>query len=195
MALAGQLADRLSAPRYHLAGYSLGGRVALALALTRPERCASLTLISAATGIADEVARARRRDWDEQQATQLLAQGVPRFMRDWEQLPIFASQQRLPAVAREQIRTQRHAHTAEGLAWVMRVLGQGNMPPLGSRLGELKVPITLLTGALDLRYTQIAEQLQRQWPAIQHHNVAGAGHNLIAEAPERVSELLGSLLS
>ena len=80
-------------------------------------------------------------------------------------------------------------------AWVMRVLGQGNMPALAPRLGELQVPIMLLTGALDERYTQLAEQLQRQYPAIQHHIVADAGHNLVMEAPERVRELLSELAS
>src|SRR4029453_9306410 len=48
-----------------LAGYSMGGRLALALALRRPERVRSLVLVSASPGLADAEERAARRAADE----------------------------------------------------------------------------------------------------------------------------------
>src|SRR5689334_11644610 len=38
------LADHLSIPRFHLMGYSMGARIALAACLSAPERVATLTL-------------------------------------------------------------------------------------------------------------------------------------------------------
>ena len=50
------VADLLAAapPKFTLAGYSLGGRIALQLALAAPERIDRLVLISSSAGIADQ---------------------------------------------------------------------------------------------------------------------------------------------
>src|SRR3954451_10969714 len=45
--------------RWVVAGYSMGGRLALALALRRPERVGRLVLVSASPGLADGEERAR----------------------------------------------------------------------------------------------------------------------------------------
>ena len=60
--------DRLEAlapPAFTLAGYSMGGRLALALALRIPERVQRLVLVSASPGLADAGERAARREADE----------------------------------------------------------------------------------------------------------------------------------
>src|SRR5580693_1830404 len=53
-----------SPERFVLAGYSLGGRVALHVALAAPERVARLVLVSSTAGIEDEAERAARRRAD-----------------------------------------------------------------------------------------------------------------------------------
>ncbi|HRA21715.1 MAG TPA: alpha/beta fold hydrolase, partial [Anaerolineae bacterium] len=52
--------DALGITRAHVLGYSMGGRVALSLALAVPERVASLSLIGASPGIADAAERDAR---------------------------------------------------------------------------------------------------------------------------------------
>src|SRR4051794_26310070 len=47
-----------------VAGYSMGGRLALALALRRPEQVRRLVLVSASPGLASAEERARRRAAD-----------------------------------------------------------------------------------------------------------------------------------
>jgi pimeloyl-ACP methyl ester carboxylesterase len=61
------LADlRAAAPtRFTLAGYSMGGRIALHAALAMPERVDRLILISASPGLADPDERENRRRSDE----------------------------------------------------------------------------------------------------------------------------------
>ena len=51
----------LAPGRFELCGYSLGGRVALHVALQAPERVSRLVIVAANPGIEDETERERRR--------------------------------------------------------------------------------------------------------------------------------------
>ncbi len=195
MALAAQQRAAMVAPRYVLVGYSLGGRLALAMALCEPRRCAALVLISAGLGLADDGARAQRRRWDAQQADNIERLGLASFMHDWHRLPLFDSQRRLPAATLEEQHKQRLSHTPAGLAWAMRNLGLGNMPPLGARLAQLKMPLTMVTGSEDERYTAMAAQAAWDKPRIDHVTVAGAGHNVVLEAPQALATVLRDVVS
>src|SRR5439155_22956654 len=55
----------LGGARFALAGYSMGGRLALHVALAHPERVSRLVLVSATAGIEDPDERARRRAADD----------------------------------------------------------------------------------------------------------------------------------
>ena len=62
----------------HVVGYSMGGRVALGLAVRHPGHVASLSLIGASPGLSDPVERAARRRSDDELADDLLEDGVGR---------------------------------------------------------------------------------------------------------------------
>lgn len=190
MALAAQQADAVGVARYLLVGYSMGGRLALAMALSQPRRCAGLVLISAGLGLAEEEARAARRGWDAQQAGAIERRGLPRFMDEWEKLPLFRTQRRLSQEARDDLRRQRLGHDAVALAWAMRHLGLGNMPNLGARLDELSMPVTLVTGSQDVRYSAMAQAARRTCPGLRHIVLQGVGHNVVLEAPRRLAAQL-----
>ena len=72
---ASRSAPRTSSPRHPrastLCGYSMGGRLALHVALAAPERIGRLVLVSATAGIEDEADRARRRAADERLAAEI----------------------------------------------------------------------------------------------------------------------------
>ena len=99
--------DALSITTAHWLGYSMGGRIALSLALAAPERCNSLVLESASPGIANADERAKRVASDESLAGMLERDGIERFVDYWETLPLWASQTRLPEGARQTLRTQK----------------------------------------------------------------------------------------
>ena len=61
----------LARQRFALAGYSMGGRIALHVALSLPDRVQRLVLIGASPGIADPVQRAARRANDERLADEI----------------------------------------------------------------------------------------------------------------------------
>lgn len=182
------LAERFPMPRVALCGYSLGARLALALAIRHPERVSSLLLVGVDPGIIDDADRRARSAWEDELARRLIEQGLPSFVKEWEKLPLFASQARLSEQAQLRQRCQRLSHDPRALAWVLRTLGTGRMPSLWPSLISLKVPVRLVTGAHDEKFTAIAQKMCAQNPLFQHLVVPQAGHNPIVEAaPQMLS--------
>lgn len=175
------LLDRSGAGAAHWIGYSMGGRVALYVAATMPERVHSLCLESASPGIEGAAARAARRAEDDRLAADIESRGVAWFAEAWADLPIFATQRALPAATREALRERRLANDASALAGSLRGLGQGVQPYLGSRLGDVRCATLLLTGALDAKYTALAARMAAEFPRARHVAVPGAGHNVHLE--------------
>src|SRR5712692_3906666 len=81
--------DQLGIERSHVVGYSMGGRLALHVAVRLPERTRSLLTIGAHAGLDDE-ARATRGQADEALAQRIEREGVEALARSWEPLPMFA---------------------------------------------------------------------------------------------------------
>jgi 2-succinyl-6-hydroxy-2,4-cyclohexadiene-1-carboxylate synthase len=188
--VAGVIAER-GLERAVLCGYSLGGRVALGLLLRHPQRFARAVVIGAHPGLADPAERAARLDGDERWARQLERQGIHAFVDAWEQQPLFATQRRLPAAARQRQREWRLRHDPAGLARSLRVLGLGRMPDLSPRLGEVRVPVRLLVGGEDAKFRRVAHDMAARLggdPSVRV--VPGAGHNVVLERPGEVTKAL-----
>lgn len=184
----------LGLERASVVGYSLGGRVALRLAVERPERISRLVLISASAGIADADERAARLARDEALAERIEREGVARFVDGWEREPLFASQRALPEPMRAALRATRLGHSAQGLANSLRGMGTGRMEPLWDRLSEVGAPALVVSGALDERYCEIGARLAAALPRGRQAVVAGAGHAPHLERPEALGRLVRDFL-
>ena len=169
---------------YALAGYSMGGRIALHLALAQPELVERLVLVSTTAGIEDEAERARRREDDERLADEIEREGVESFAAKWGAQPLFAGQPLDVAAAAQ---AERLGWRAEELAGVLRALGTGTMAPLWDRLHELKMPTTVLVGERDAKFRALGERLADALPNADLRIVEGAGHTLHLERPEAVA--------
>jgi 2-succinyl-6-hydroxy-2,4-cyclohexadiene-1-carboxylate synthase len=167
-----------------LAGYSMGGRIALYTALALPGVVERLVLVGASPGIADPAERDARRRADEALAVRIEAIGVEAFAAEWAAQPLFAGQDDRVAAAAH---ADRLRNTASGLAAALRGLGTGVMPPLWDRLPELTVPVTLLAGERDAKFRAIAERMAAAIPDGRIEIVAGAGHAAQLERPEAVA--------
>ena len=174
----------------HVVGYSLGARLALGLALRHPERVARLTLISGHPGLASEVERSARRDADSAWVELLLGRGVLAFVDAWETLPLWATQAELSESKRGRRRAERLSHDAAGLARSLRVTGLGEMPYYADRLGEIGVPVDILAGELDLKFSSLARSMAERLRHPTLEVVPGAGHDLLLERPEFVTEVI-----
>lgn len=187
--------DVLGVGRFALAGYSMGGRLALHLALEAPDRVSRLVLESASPGIECARERERRREADEALALEIEAEGVAAFVARWEALPLFATLARLPAAERDELRTVRLAQRAEGLAASLRGLGVGAQPWLGARLGELAMPVLLVAGAEDEKFATIARAMAAAIRDARLAILPGAGHAPHLETPEACLAVLRSFLT
>src|SRR5688572_1295980 len=168
----------------HLCGYSMGGRVALSVAARFP--VARLTLVGAHPGLADESARAERRQRDEVWCRLLEERGIEAFVRAWEDQPMWRSQADLPPPVRERQRRERLAHDPHQLAAALRALGLGAMPPC--ELERLRGPVDLIAGALDQTYTDFAHRMAARIPGARVSIISRAGHNVVLERPDAILE-------
>lgn len=164
-----------------LVGYSMGARLALAMALRHPARVREAVLIGGTPGLRTEAERAARRRDDEALAAALLRDGITPFVDRWEALPLFATQRALPEEVRAARRAQRLAHDPSALAWCLRALGTGAMPSLWDALAGCAVPLVLVTGSLDEKFSAIAREVVRVCPRATHRVIEGAGHDVVTE--------------
>lgn len=178
-----------------LVGYSMGGRLALAYAVRNPGRVRRLVLESASPGLVTEEQRSARRDADEALAHRLERDGMAAFVEHWEALPLFESQRALPEDVRARRRAQRLRNHPASLAASLRGLGTGSMPSYWGSLPRLGVPVLVLVGGLDRKFTEIGRRMADALPSATLAVVPDAGHAVHLERPEAWLEAVVPFLS
>ena len=172
---------------YVLAGYSMGGRIALHLALAQPEMVKRLVLISTTAGIEDPRDREQRRAADERLAAEIERDGVEAFAERWARGPLFAGQ---PPQVRAAAHADRLRWTAAELAVTLRGMGTGTMEPVWDRLAEIRAEAIVLVGERDTKFRAVGERLARGLPNAELRVVEDAGHALHLERPDAVAAAL-----
>jgi 2-succinyl-6-hydroxy-2,4-cyclohexadiene-1-carboxylate synthase len=190
----GRLAEIAAAadPDSVVVGYSLGGRLALHVALQWPRRLSALVLVGAHAGIEDEGARSARRRADEALAAWMESRPIEAVVQRWESLGAFATQD--AGLVRAQS-PGRLSHDPARLAALLRSAGQGTMPPVWDRLSRLERPVLLLAGDHDPAYVDAQRRMAALLPRGQAAVVAGAGHAAHLERPDAVAARLLDFLS
>jgi 2-succinyl-6-hydroxy-2,4-cyclohexadiene-1-carboxylate synthase len=176
--------------RFVLAGYSMGGRIALHVAFAIPERIERLILIGASPGIADPRARQVRRESDERLASEFEQLSIQPLADRWEEVTSVLAGQ--PTKVRELVRADRLRNTPTGLARALRGLGTGALPSLWERLPGLSTPVQLVLGERDRKFIAVAEQMRSQLPDARLAIVPGVGHAVHLEAPGRTAQLIAT---
>lgn len=179
-----------SAPeQFALCGYSMGARIALHVALTHPERVSRLVLVGVNPGIEDPAQRSQRLEADLGLARWLEQENdMETFVTRWRAQPLFARDP--PGVAEAAAQDYRRNRPA-GLAASLRGVGAGVMEPLWERLGELRMPVTVVAGSRDERYQQLGRRMVAGVSdgALQ---VLPGGHAVQLESPAPLARLLAS---
>lgn len=179
------------AGNFHLLGYSMGGRLALYMAVHYPQRVQSLILESASPGLKTQAEREDRKQRDDALADRIEQNGIAWFAEFWESLPLWDNQS---AALKRALRAQRLQNDPRGLANSLRGMGTGVMPSLWDDLPRLSLPVLLLVGALDAKFLRINREMATRLPNAALHILPQAGHTVHAEQPgayvQQVQEFL-----
>jgi 2-succinyl-6-hydroxy-2,4-cyclohexadiene-1-carboxylate synthase len=174
-----------------LYGYSMGGRLALYLGLTYPNRFSHLFLESASPGLADEVDRITRRTHDAQLAT-ALQRDFSGFLDRWYNAPLFETLRQHPSFP--EIRHRRNNNSPTELAKALQGMGTGTQPSLWKTLPSAQCPMDLLVGTHDPKFVALNTTIQTHCPTATLNLMPNVGHNIHAENPEAIVQLLQSRL-
>ncbi len=187
-----QWLQNVGKPPVRLVGYSMGGRLALALTLEHPQLVERLVLESSSPGIPTESGRKKRRQSDAEVAAQILESDLEAFLRAWYQAPLWGSLSAHPNF--EQLIAQRKQNDPQQLVAALKALGTGSQPSYWPQLEALTLPVLLLAGEFDSRYIHIMDTMRRQLPHAYFQVVAQCGHNIHFEQPEIFIKLVRNFL-
>jgi 2-succinyl-6-hydroxy-2,4-cyclohexadiene-1-carboxylate synthase len=172
-------------------GYSLGGRVLLHAALCRPEMVRRAVFIGATAGIDDEHERADRAASDELLARELdeakgEVRGLEAFLRRWLEGPLFEG---LDEDAR--CMSARMKNDGPSLASSLRLCGAGSQEPLWQRVNQLTMPVLVLAGERDERFSSLGRKLASSiGDNARFSVVAGSNHACQLERPADTAAII-----
>ena len=194
--------DGLGIERPIVLGASFGGMVALAYATRHPGHAAKLILMSTAArggahtarrvalfeqlGGSEAGALARRRLIDGDTSREVLD--------DWLRICV-PQYNRSPTDADGM---QRGVRNAEATRWFSRADGEGNHFDLRDQLHRIECPVLLMGGTLD---PMVPVENQREIASLlpphllRYEEFEGAGHGLVADAPERALTLMRDFIA
>ncbi len=186
---AAQLAGQLS-PQSDVLGYSMGGRIALQLALDFPDKVGRLILISSTAGLSDPTEIAERKKFDSHYAEVLLEDGIGTFVSWWESNKTLKPVKPYSRSLAHHLRCRRLNQDPVGLAHALLSLGTGMMENLWPRLGTLKMPVLLIAGDCDERYAAIMKKMADAIPNSRLEFIPNCGHAVHREEPGALVEII-----
>ena len=155
-------------------GYSMGRRLALQ-SLARGLSCRALIVVAATPGIRSITQRAARKEADEALAMSVINTGAEAFYERWAQHPLIRTQARIEAPFYERMRARRKMNDSHVVADALRCFGQGSLSPVWTGVVQSTLPVLLVTGSEDAKYTMLLRELAAQWQTAEHV-VLEAGH-------------------
>lgn len=170
-------------------GYSMGGRLALHLAVTRPEAVRRLVLVSASPGLRTEAERADRRALDASRADEIAAD-LPGFLDRWVRMPLFG----LDGELRDRVVADRLTHNDPvELGRSLAGMGTGAQPSHWEALPRLGPPTWAVVGERDTKFIGIARAMAEAGP-VEVVVVPEASHALPTERPHALAAGLRRVL-
>jgi 2-succinyl-6-hydroxy-2,4-cyclohexadiene-1-carboxylate synthase len=183
-----QLLANLNIHRCHLVGYSMGGRIALYLALNYPEPFIRVLLESASPGLKTEQEKKARREADAVIAQKLRGNFCNEFLVQWYRQPIFGDFIRQPNF--KEIQQRRLKGDPQKLAFSLKKLGTGVQPSSWEKLPQLDKCCLLVVGEKDLKFRNIAEEIKKLNDMISIEKVSDCYHDIHSVKPDIFAGLI-----
>lgn len=173
--------------RYHLLGYSLGGRLALYHAAAGAPGLLSLILEGAHPGLVSQAERRERARQDALWARRFYREPLATVLADWYRQPVFAE---LSDAQRMQLIAARRQNDGRRLARTYCATSLARQPDLAPWLAGTRLPLAYLYGQQDGKFAAIATRLAALQPQLSRQAVPDAGHNAHRGNPEFVARWL-----
>lgn len=187
-----ELLQKLDIQKCSLVGYSMGGRLALYLAIHFPDYFERVILESASPGLKTASAREQRRQQDLKLAQELESLDFPVFLARWYSNPLFNSFKQHPQYQKA-IAKRLHNNPGE-LARSLRNMNTGLQTSLWDKLNSDRVPITLLVGELDRKFVLINTEIAKLNNQIQLKIISQCGHNIHLENHEKFAAAIQAVI-
>ncbi|MGJ8677314.1 MAG: alpha/beta fold hydrolase [Akkermansiaceae bacterium] len=169
-------------PEPILLGYSMGARLALHALLGQGYHWKAAIIVSAHTGLEEEIERALRREKDAEWSARALKSGWQDFLCQWEAQSVLVGKLELPD--RRVLKKRRASIARSFIDWSLGV--QADLRP---RLKEIPCPVLWITGQRDTKFTEIATRGLSQLSDGKHEIVSDCGHRVPWEKPEEFVQL------
>lgn len=167
-----------------LYGYSMGGRLALNIAIEYPGHFSCIILESSTCGIISGQERKKRVGIDEERA-KAIESDYSGFLTEWMSLPLFncnnTSKEHL-SIYRSVMENQQPSYMAASL----RGFGSGSMKPVCGRLNSIEKHVLLLAGSEDEKYVNINRQMKSELPDATSVIVRDACHRIHLDQPDKL---------
>lgn len=170
-----------------LAGYSLGGRLALHAYLDRPALWSRLVILSAHPGLTDPKTRSERLLSDAAWAARCRSEPWPAVLDRWNAQPVLTSRRSAPPRPDPTLTEPWREEIADAFTdW-----STGAQDDLMPRLRSCATLRGLwIAGQEDPKFATVARATVAQLPGFQLQLLPGAGHRLLMESPEEVRRCL-----
>jgi 2-succinyl-6-hydroxy-2,4-cyclohexadiene-1-carboxylate synthase len=162
-------------------GYSMGGRLALYLAITHPALFKALIIESASPGLKTLHERKERIRQDESLAREMENTDFAGFLEKWYQQPLFTSLRDHSGF--QELLKRRETENPLQLAAALRLMSTGKQPSQWDKLKTIRLPLYFLAGESDPKYSTLMSEMKRLCPGSVLQIIKDAGHNSHFEKP------------
>ena len=108
---------------------------------------------------------------------------MKRFLDEWYGMPLFNSLQKRPDIL-DELKLRRQDNDPYELARIIAELSPGQQPDLWGDLEDISIPVLLLAGEQDEKYSHLVQEMAKQIPQVWVSLASVGGHNLHLEVPD-----------
>ncbi|GMH01833.1 hypothetical protein Nepgr_003672 [Nepenthes gracilis] len=156
-----KLIDYIAPRKVTLVGYSLGGRIALYMALRFSAKINGAVIISGSPGLRDITARKIRAAKDDSRARALISFGLRPFVETWYSGELWQSLREHPSFKQFVARRLQH-DDVHSLARALSDLSIGRQIPLWEDLKQCQTPLLFIVGDKDIKFKNITQDIYNE---------------------------------
>jgi 2-succinyl-6-hydroxy-2,4-cyclohexadiene-1-carboxylate synthase len=189
--LAAYIVDLLqtwSTKKWKIVGYSMGGRLALYLAIHYPDIFDKAVMVSASPGLEKEDERLKREYEEKLLVQDLLQNTFEQFLKKWYQQPLFSSLSQKENFLK--MWERRLKNSPQYLSKSIQYMGLSKQASLWQLLGGCLVSLQFVCGDLDEKFVELNKQMCRLSSHANLTVITDCGHSVMLEVPDKLMKIL-----